>query len=315
MVRHGDTYPRRVDPVDIWKRHVPLPYQTRVIEARLTARRLVDGRRQLPEFLVIGGQRCGTSSLYKWLEAHPCVVASLRKETEYLTAHWCKGEAWYRGHFASGPRRRFEHRFRGRDIVSFEASPNYLFHPQASERAARLMPGARIVVLLRNPVDRAYSHYRHEVRAGRETLSFEDALAAESDRLAGEESRMAADPCYRSLAWEHFSYTTRGHYADQLPPWLARFDSERVLIVHSDDLYRDTTQTYLRVLGFLDLPAWSPEAFRNYSYVGAGPAKVRMADATRQRLAERFEPRNRQLYELLGRDFAWESSGATTAAS
>lgn len=296
---------------EAWKRHVPRSAQQRVIEGRLVARRLVDRRRPLPELLVIGAQRAGTSSLYKWLEAHPSVVASLRKETEYLTARWCRGEDWYRAHFPSRHRRQLEERLRHRPVLSFEASPNYLFHPKAPERAARLMPNARLVALLRDPVERAWSHWQHEVRAGREELSFEDALDAEERRLAGEEERMVADPCYRSLPWERHSYVARGLYASQLERWIAHFGSDRLLVVHSAELYRDPPATYLRILEFAGLPSWLPPKFRNYSYGGQPKPSdpvARLSEPVRQRLAATFAPHNRRLYALVGRDFGWEGA-------
>lgn len=296
-------------PVDAWKLYVPRSFQQRVIEARLAARHVVDPRRRLPDFLIIGAQRAGTSSLYKWVEAHPDVVASLRKETEYLAGRWCEGEDWYRGHFPSRYRRGIEHRLHRRTLATFEASPNYLFHPRAPERAAALLPGVKLVALLRNPVERAFSHHQHEVRAGRESLSFEEALDLEDERLAGEEDLMAGDPCYRSLAWERYSYVSRGRYAAQIERWIAAFGRERLLVVKSEDLYRDTLGCYSEIVEFLGLPAWAPAAFRNHSYVreadtGESP---RMADETRARLAAELEPHNRQLYSLLDRDFGWET--------
>ena len=295
--------------MEAWKRHVPRSTQQQVIESRLVARRLVDRRRPLPELLVIGAQRAGTSSLYKWLEAHPSVVASLRKETEYLTARWCRGEDWYRAHFPSRHRRRAEESLRHRRILSFEASPNYLFHPQAPERAARLMPEARLVALLRDPVERAWSHWQHEVRAGREELSFEDAIDAEDGRLAGEEERMAADPCYRSLPWERHSYIARGLYASQLERWTLRFGSDRLLVIHSADLYREPDRVYLQILEFAGLPPWTPHRFQNYSY-GRKPNPSHpfenLADSTRRKLERRFAPHNRHLFGLLGRDLGWD---------
>ncbi|MGQ0745104.1 MAG: sulfotransferase family protein [Acidimicrobiales bacterium] len=292
----------------VWKERVPRHRQQQVIEARLVGRRLFDPRRPLPDFLVIGAQRAGTSSLYKWLEGHPQVVASLRKETEYLTARWCRGEAWYRGHFASRSRRGLFARHQGRPLMSFEASPNYLFHPLAPARAGMLMPGARLVALLRNPVDRAYSHYQHEVRSGRERLGFEAALDAEETRLAGEEDQMAADPCYRSLAWEQSSYTSRGRYADQLARWFAVFDPSRLMVVRSEDLYADTATTYARITDFLGLDPWQPEKFANFSYTANRARAVpveSLAPATRRRLQEVFTEPNRRLGRLLGTDPGW----------
>ncbi|HSH59754.1 MAG TPA: sulfotransferase [Acidimicrobiales bacterium] len=294
--------------MEAWKRCVPRRYQQLVIESRVTWRRDTDPHRPLPDFLVIGAQRSGTSSLYKYLEQHPSVLASLRKETEYLSARWCKGEAWYRAHFPSRLRRSVEQRLRGRTPVSFEASPNYLFHPGAPVRAAQLLPDAKLVVLLRNPVDRAFSHFQHEVRAGRETLSFEEALEREPERLEGQEERMAVDPCFRSFTWERFSYVSRGRYAEQLERWLQFYPRDRLLVVPSEKLYADPAATYRRLVAFLELPEWMPAAFRNHSYgsASATPSVASQLPAgTRRWLEERFAEPNQQLYSMTGRDFGW----------
>jgi hypothetical protein len=296
-----------VNPVDGWKRWVPRRHQQRVLDARVSARRRIDPRRPLPDFLVIGAQRSGTSSMYKYLEHHPCVLSSLRKETEYFSARLDLGEDWYRAHFPSRARRSWEQRRRGLPVLTFEASPNYLFHPLAPARAATMVPDAKLVVLLRNPVERAFSHHQHEVRAGRETEPFERAVALEAARLAGEEERMVSQPGYRSLAWERYSYQARGHYAGQLERWLGAYGEDRLLVVRSEDLYQDPARTFGEVQAFLGLARWMPAEFRNHSYHGVEPpAKAELSPSLRRRLSEGFAASNLRLYSLLGRDFGWE---------
>ncbi len=291
-----------MNAVDLWKRWVPRSYQQRVIEARLAARRRTDPRRPLPDFLVIGAQRCGTSSIYKYLEQHPCVLSSLRKETEYFSARWANGEGWYRAHFPSEARKGQVARRKGH-AVSFEATPYYLFHPLAPARAAALVPDVRLIILLRNPVDRAYSHYRHSVRRGFERLSFEEAVAAEARRLAGEADRIAADPRYDG--WNHrvFSYLTRGAYVDQLLNWLGHFPAEQLLVVRSEELYADPARCYRDVLAFLGLSSWEPRRFDVHAGYAA-PAAI--GPDLRRRLSEQFRPQNRRLEELLGRSMGWD---------
>lgn len=139
---------------------------------------------KLPDFLIIGAQRCGTISFYRLLCQHPLVEGAARKEVHYFDLHFQKGEEWYRSFFPEAERE---------DRVTGESSPYYIFHPLSAERAARLVPGARLIVLLRNPVDRAYSHYQHGLRRGYETLpTFEQALEAEPGRLAGEREKILA---------------------------------------------------------------------------------------------------------------------------
>lgn len=259
--------------------------------------------RGLPDFLVIGAQRCGTSSLYKWLEHHPDVVASLRKETEFFSFRTTRGLDWYRGHFPSRRRRTLHRMRRGRDPLVFEATPNYLFHPDVPARAHAVVPDARLVVLLRNPVDRAYSHYRHMVRHGKEPLGFEEAIDREAERIAGEAERMHDDPAYRSHPWDRWSYVSRGRYAEQLERWLALYPRDRLLVIRSEDLYADPGVELGRLLGFLGLPAGGPSELRNWSAVH--PSDQGMNPATRERLDAAFAGPNRALDALLGVEMRW----------
>jgi hypothetical protein len=163
------------------------------------------------------------------------------------------------------------------------------------------VPDARLVVLLRNPVDRAYSHYQHEVALGREPLSFEDALAAEDERLEGEVKHMLSDPRYFSHAWWNHAYAARGLYAEQLERWFAVFPRERLLVLTADELADDTDSAYRRVLEHIGV---APRSLPEYPRVFER-AYGALEPETRNRLAERFIEPNRRLYELLRRDLGW----------
>jgi len=156
-------------------------------------------------------------------------------------------------------------------------------------------------VLVRNPVDRALSQYNHEVALGRESLSFDEALAAEDERLRGEVERLVADPRYFSRDWWSHTYKARGRYAEQLDRWLAVFPRDQLLIVPSDDLAAEPAETHARVLEFLGAPPHRLDAYpRVYEreYEPMGPE-------TRARLTAEFEEPNRRLYGLLGRELGW----------
>ena len=148
----------------------------------------------MPDFLIIGTQRGGTTSLYNYLLARPQIAAATRKEVHFFDNNFHRGIPWYRAHFPSLIQGDMAETIRGQRFITGEASPYYLFHPHAPARAALVVPKAKLIVLLRNPVDRAYSHYCRMVKKGRETLSFEDALAQEEIRTRGEGQRLAADP-------------------------------------------------------------------------------------------------------------------------
>ena len=163
------------------------------------------------------------------------------------------------------------------------------------------MPDAKLIALVRNPVDRAFSHYQHEVALGREPLSFEDALEAEDERLRGEEGRMLADPAYFSRAWWDYTYRARGRYAEQLERWLAVFPREQLLILPSEDMGAEPEQTYAGVLDFLGAP---PHRLDSYPRVFERQYQP-MRSETRERLASDFAEPNGRLYELLGRNLGW----------
>jgi hypothetical protein len=257
--------------------------------------------RPLPDFLVIGAQKAGTTALYAYLLKHPAIVGPSWKEVSYFDRHYARGEAWYRGNFPTRLRHAAARRRAGTEPVAGEASPSYVFHPSAPERVAKVVPRARLIALVRNPVDRALSHYHHEVALGREPLSFEDALAQEEERMRGELERMR-DPRYFSRAWWNYTYASRGLYADQLERWLAVFPGEQLLVVPSEDLLDRPAETYARVLEFLGAPPHELDAYpriftREYSSMDA---------ETRASLAERFAEPNARLYALLGRDLGWD---------
>jgi hypothetical protein len=259
--------------------------------------------RPVPDFLIIGAKRGGTTSMFNALLEHPQVPPLFPrpqkiKGVHYFDTRYHRGMAWYRSHFPTAASRRRWERASGARTVVGEASPYYLFHPLAAERAARDLPEARIIVLLRNPVDRAFSHYRERVRHGVETLPFEAALDREPDRLRGEEERLARGDRGAGFAHEHLSYVAQGRYARSLDRWLAGYPRERVLVLRSEDFYGDPLAAYRRVEGFLGLEPFRPPRLARYNY-HAGPG---MDPATRARLLDLFAPENERLSAMVDLD-------------
>lgn len=262
--------------------------------------------RPLPEFLIIGAQRCGTTSLYKYLAEHPCFASASvgTKGVHFFDTHYGNGLAWYRSHFPTIARRRWFRARHGADLVTGEASPYYLFHPLVPHRIAAHLPGVKLVALLRDPVERAYSQWQHELAKGFETLErFEDALDAEPVRLAGEAERMREDPDYRSPAHQHWSYTSRGRYAEQLEAYRALFPPQQLLVARAEDLFAEPEALYARVESFLGLAPHPPATFERHN----GYRRAPMHPATRARLVEHFAEPNRRLAEMLGPGFTWNS--------
>lgn len=246
-----------------------------------------------PSFVILGAQRGGTTSLYRYLGAHPAVRPAARKELHYLTKHFDRGPDWYRAQFPPTPP----------GTIAGESTPYYLFHPLAPCRLHAVAPHAKLIVLLRNPVDRAHSHHQLETRRGHETLPFEEAIASEDERLAGEADRLLADDRYVGYNHQHYSYLARGRYVDQLRAWLAVFPRDRVLILRSEDLYRDPAAVVDRATAFLGLPSVAladPRPHNDGRYAALRPE-------TRRRLAAGFAPKNEELAALLGTDVGWDS--------
>lgn len=266
-------------------------------------RQLTSPMRTLPDYVIIGGQRCGTTSLYNYLITHPRVAPAFIKETHFFTRHYRRGMNWYRANFPLSWYKDYAQRIDDQSTLSGEATPYYLFYPHTARRAAEVIPDSKIIALLRNPVDRAYSHYHHAVRQGLEKLSFEDALQREQLELPDETEKVMEDADYQSAVHQAHSYLARGRYVDQLESWYRYFDKQQILVLKSEDLNEHPSEILERVREFLNLSKWQPALHTKYHVAQYDP----MDPGTRERLEEYFGDYNRRLYELLGRDFHWQS--------
>jgi hypothetical protein len=260
------------------------------------------GLRLLPDYLIIGAQRAGTTSLHRYLIQHPGVRTTLRtKGVHFFDTGYGRGMSWYASRFPTKLTAWYVARRHGVELRTGEASPYYLFHPLVPDRVAEHLPQVKLIALLRDPVQRAYSHYQHEVARGFERLPFEEAIDAEPARLAGETERMAAEPLYNSFEHQHHSYLARGCYAEQLDRWRARFDDQQLLVLSSERFFREPEAIFARVLDFLELPAFTPGAYEKHN----AHEYRQMGDGVRGRLLEHYREPNRRLYESIGDDFGW----------
>ena len=159
----------------------------------------------LPEFLIIGAQKSGTTSLYNYLTQHPMVGTAFEKEVRYFNNHFDKGLNWYKAHFPL--------RIRSSQFMTGEGEPSYLPHPVAPQRVYELVPQVKLIVMLRNPVDRAFSHYQHRFIRDREPRSFEEVCATDKDTLRNGWDGLPTGDLVRLGHW-HYSYLPRGFYYD-----------------------------------------------------------------------------------------------------
>ena len=274
----------------------------KTINTRMTPFRVLTGPlRALPDFVIIGAQKCGTSSLYRYLADHPTVAPAVGKEIHYFDWNFRRGVNWYRGHFPTRVEQRLFRARTGQRLFTGEASPYYMVHPLAPVRLKALIPDAKLIALLRDPVERTLSAYHHQFRNGEETSTLEEALDLEPQRLAGEIDRLAHDGSYNSRAHRKFSYMARGRYAEQLESWLRVFPREQLLVIRSEDFFERPAEIFAQVLDYIGLPAWQPSRFPRFN----AAEYPDMDPAMRDRLVRYFGPENDRLSRLLGRDFQW----------
>lgn len=268
-----------------------------------TSGRLTSGARLMPSFVIAGAQRCGTTSLHKDLEQHPAVLPPIRRKgVHYFDVEYHRGPAWYRGHFPTRRAARRVAREEGvAEVITGEASPYYMFHPLAPERIARDLPDVKVIVMLRDPVERAYSAHAHELARGFETEPFERALELEESRLAGEADRLRADPRADSHALRHQAYVARGRYIEQLERLAGLFGRDRVHVVDSEEFFTDPEPVFTGVCAFLGLPPTDRVRFERHNARPRSP----MPDALREQLDASFAPYDARLAEWLGEPPSW----------
>lgn len=264
--------------------------------------------RPMPDFLITGTKRGGTTSLWNNLLRHPQVIGMYpqvrgRKSSDFFFAADRESLSWYRSHFPSTVHRRARIRHAGA-AVSGEASPYYMYGPHCPQLIREVAPDTKLIVLLRDPVARAYSHYQERRQQGAEELGFEEALAAEEARLAPDEQRWLDDPRYYSEAHDFYSYRSRGVYLPQVQRLLEAFPRQQVLIMRSEDFNEDYQAAFDEVSAFLGLDRHDLGLAEHHNRIPRSP----MAEQTRAELAAYYRPHNEALEEFLGRGFGWQLS-------
>ena len=253
--------------------------------------------RTLPHMLIIGAQKAGTSSLHAWLSDHPQILPPFEKEVHFFDdglspseSNYEKGLSWYRAHFplaGNAPK------------ISFETSPLYFFHPQAAQRIKAALPKARLIVVLRNPTERALSHYFHSLKNGVESLPLQEALAKEESRLAEEVSSNDSS----GFSFVRHSYKARGRYAEQLKRYLEHFSQDQLLILDSEGLFSNPMRYLPEVFKFAGVE--SSFAPLNLTARNVSGNRTEVSDEVYATLNDYFRPHNQELYELIGRKFSW----------
>jgi hypothetical protein len=297
LLRRVEGRVRQKLPKSVYQRLVGAQNGLRTLSGRSPGR----GRLH-PDFVIIGAAKAGTTSLYGWLSEHPFVEPATHKEVHYFDYNLYRGEDWYRAHFPLERDRDSFAAANGRPFLTGEASPSYISHHWAPSRLAETLPDARLLVALRDPVERAYSQFQMSRREGEEELeSFAAAVEIEDRRLDPERARTKADPRYNSWPIGCWSYLMRSRYAEQLDRWFELFPREQFHFVTLEQLAADPQRTLDSVHEFLGLP---PHRHENLQPLHTASYDSLPADA-RASLSEYFRPHNQRLFELVGIDFGW----------
>jgi Sulfotransferase domain len=270
---------------------------------RRLARRNPGRGRMLPDFVIIGAAKAGTTSVYAWLCEHPYVARARAKEIHYFSFYHYRGADWYRYHFPPERERASFAAEHGRPFITGEGSPTYLPDSDAPRRMGKLNPDVKLIVSLRDPVDRAYSQFQMRRRDGFEPVeSFFTAAALEDGRVDGGHARTLAAQANHSHLKTGRTYLERSRYAEQLARWLNYFPREQLHVLTIEEMAADPQGCLDALHDFLGLPGHRPEHLEPQFRTQYDP----LPEETRALLTGYFRPFNERLYELLGSDFGWE---------
>lgn len=248
---------------------------------------------QAPDFLIVGAQKAGTTSLYNCLKQHPAVLPARKKEIHYFSQFYRKGLPWYLEHFP----KRENHQLSG------EASPFYLFHPQSARRIAETYPDIKIIIILRDPVERAISHYDQQYRRGHEKLPMLQAFEEEAKRIAKGWEKLLRDEKTSASKLQQCSYLKRGEYLAQLQRYESYFPAAQIYLMESRDFFDHPLPSLRKLYEFLLI---DPD-FVAGDLWPRKPGHYNNIDTTAlEYLRAYYCPHNEALYTHLGKRFDWQ---------
>lgn len=243
-----------------------------------------------PNFIIIGSQKSGTTSLANYISQHPQVLPAIKKETHFWSGEFNRGIDWYLAHFPPIPK--------SQNFITGEATPNYLVNDRVAERIYSFLPDIKLLVIFRNPVDRAFSQYHHWRRLNWEERSFEIAINVELEILKTTPKQPQGDKKYWQLPG---NYIGKGVYIEFIQKWMEVFPREQFLILRGEDLYQAPDDTMKQVFDFLGLPEHQLPIYKKLNSGSYAP----ISDSLRQRLSAYFQPHNQRLEQYLGIQFNW----------
>ena len=269
-------------------------------------RKLTSRLRTFPHFIIIGVGRAGTTALYSYLIQHPSIYSALADDGklasdihffEYMESD---SISWYKSHF---PILLPKLNSQKHPKITGEFTSTYFYHSDVPERIYQLLPKVKLIVILRNPIDKIYSTYYQQFRYGEVSTSFEETIDAELRRieiLEGNPDLRSQHPGFSNFVSQNI--LRHGIYADYFINWFELFNKKQILILNADDLKKNTENTLQQVFEFLGVENHTIE---NLSHISARKYP-KLSDITRKKLIEFYKPHNERLNKLLQRNFEWD---------
>jgi len=260
---------------------------------------LSSGFRVLPNFIVIGVGRGATTTLHHNLSKNPCLHSAAYDEAGFFDDNFHLGESWYRSLFPT--------KFTKNKIIknynhflSYEVTPSYIRKPWVARRIKKLLPNVKLIAILRNPVDRAYSHYNMGVNESNDKRSFEEVIKTDLKLLErSNESKSDSDTYFKTIVEK--SYLARGFYAEQLKFWFKLFDKKQIHITTTENLATNPNETFNEIFNFLDIANFKISNLENKRKGNYSP----LDKDIKLQLTSFFKPYNEELYKLIGKNFNW----------
>lgn len=267
-----------------------------------TSRTITSSSRLLPDFIIIGYHKCGTTSLYDYICQHPNIGSASRKEIHYFDLSFWRGIGWYRTHFPTIYEKNNIEKKTNNKFLTGEASPLYVIHPKIPGRIYDILPKVKIIILLRNPIDRAYSHFQNANLANQESINFEKTIEIDDERWDILLQNLQSDLIFdHNMKKFKIPYRSFGKYIEHIKQWYDVFPKEQIQILTLEELENDLPGTLKKVFEFLNVPDFKikdieKKNVRKYD---------KMLPETRKLLIEYYKPYNKKLEEFLNMKFNW----------
>lgn len=250
--------------------------------------------RTLPNFIIIGVKRCGTTTLYEQLSEHPCIEKSAHDNLGFFNNNFELGLNWYRSHFVTNSKKRQIEKKYGK-FTTYDVTSSYIQNKQTAENIFKTLPNVKLILILRNPSDRAYSEYNQNIIDENESRDFEELIKKEIEEIentSDENLKFCSDK---------INLVKKGIYIKQVLPWLKIFPREQILIISTEELGEKTDETYNKIFRFLELPEYkikNKQRYRRGTY-------EKMSDEARKILDNFYEQYNNELFQKIEKNFEW----------